>query len=98
MSTWPGVCCTFLLALLVVLFTLAKIGDYQSSIYNVVSFSEYIDSGFYDSSDSIDKVVMAFGIQYKEEFQSEMPDLKEDDLKKVVSMKMDIFEKSAGEV
>ena len=28
MSTWPGVCCTLLLALLVVLFTLAKIGDF----------------------------------------------------------------------
>ena len=28
MSTWPGVCYTLLLALLVVLFTLAKMGDF----------------------------------------------------------------------
>ena len=98
MSTWPGVCCTGILLLFVILFTLSKINDYASGVYNVVSFSQYTDAGFYDSSDSLDKVVVAFGLQYKEEYQSEMATLKEEDLKKVVSMKMNIIEKSSGEV
>ena len=96
MSTLPGVCCTGILCLFVILFTLAKVGDYQSGVYNVVSFSQYSDPGFYESSDSLDKVVFAFGLQYKEEYQTEMASLKEDDLKKVVSMNMNIIEKASG--
>ena len=60
-------------------------------MYNEVNVSEYIDRGYYDTSASEDKVKFAFGLQYNEEYQEEMADLKEEDLKKVVNMKMSVL-------
>ena len=96
MSTGLGACCSIVLVITLLLFTLAKVNDYYSQVYNMVNVSEYIDRGFYDSSTGSDRVKFAFGLQYKEEYQAEMVNLKEEDLKKVVNMKMTMMEKVAG--
>ena len=98
MSTSPGVCCSVFLAFILILFGLAKLQDYSSNVYNVVNANQFDDLGYFDDSASLDGVRMAFGLQYKEEFQDEMVDLKEDDLKKVVSMKMKMVSKDAGSI
>ena len=51
-----------------ILFSLAKISDYHSKIYDVVNVSEYVDLGYYDSTASENGVKIAFGLQYKEEY------------------------------
>lgn len=97
-STLPGIICSIVLVFTLTLFTLAKLQDYHSQVYNVVNVSEYVDRGYYDPSVSQEGVKIAFGLQYKEEYQAEMGSLKEEDLKKVVSMKMSMVEKVAGAV
>ena len=62
MSTGLGACCSIVLVLTLILFTLGKVNDYYSQVYNVVNVSEFIDRGYYGSSDTEDGFKFAFGL------------------------------------